>query len=272
MTKKCKSFGPAGGIGDRSQTLVRGPWCKKGGLKIFYPGGEKNYHKFPSESWVYDVFVWGWPVTFHGKREWLKVFVVWRGGVGRKKFAIFFCIRPPYKCLNGPKFVLVAMVSGISSLESHTSKDHSLVMSEKIFFSFTLSKDFFSLFFFISRAHAPTLFGKQLVHAIALYWNNAFNGKNKGRKLYYCELSSQEGSRKYWRGIVSRLIKLIPTCTYDCIKSSAGAGTGDDMTEKIVYVIILFNMFKELLNMTLYWTWKLEAEIWRFSRHELWNN
>ena len=44
---------------DRSQTLVRGAWFKKGALKIFDPckaGPEKNYHKFSSKNWVYMLF------------------------------------------------------------------------------------------------------------------------------------------------------------------------------------------------------------------------
>ena len=81
---------------DRSQTLVRGSWCKKGALKIFDPckgGPEKITTEFPLKI-EFTCFSMGLTRNFHGKKGGLwNFFAVWRGP--RKIFAInIFCIRP----------------------------------------------------------------------------------------------------------------------------------------------------------------------------------
>ena len=87
-------------IRDRSQTLVRGAWCKKGALKIFDPwlvrGGawKKITTDFPLKI-EFTCFSMGLTRNFHGKKGALKFFLRSESGP-RKIFAInIFCIRPP---------------------------------------------------------------------------------------------------------------------------------------------------------------------------------
>ena len=75
---------------DRSQTLVRGAWCKKGVLKIFYPckrGPEKITTDFPLKLSLH-VFLCGWPVIFMAKRgPWIIFFFCGLKGGGAEKIS-----------------------------------------------------------------------------------------------------------------------------------------------------------------------------------------
>ena len=85
----------------RSQTVVRGAWCKK----FFDPckvGPWKNYHRFSIRNWVY-MFFYGLTRNFHGKKGGPE-FVCSLNLGAQKIFAITnFCIRPPLQVfVNGP--------------------------------------------------------------------------------------------------------------------------------------------------------------------------
>ena len=93
-------------VRDHSLTLVRGAWCKKGGLLKFLTlvreSLEKKYHKFSSENWVYMFFHMGLTHNFHGKKGWPEIFWGLKGG--GPFFFFFFALfslasGPPYKCL-----------------------------------------------------------------------------------------------------------------------------------------------------------------------------
>ena len=83
---------------DRSQTLVRGAWCKKGPLKflILVRGALiKITTDFPLKI-EFTCFSMGLTHNFHGKKGGPEFFCGLKGGGGRKMFAInIFCIRPP---------------------------------------------------------------------------------------------------------------------------------------------------------------------------------
>ena len=88
-------------IRDRSQTLVRGTWCKKGALKIFDPckggGLKKITTDFPLKI-KFTCFSRGWPVIFMAKRDGPEIFLRSEGGPKN-----IFCIRPPLQVfVNSP--------------------------------------------------------------------------------------------------------------------------------------------------------------------------
>ena len=87
------------GIRDRSQTLVRGTWCKKGGpwkfLTLVRRALKKNTTDFPLKI-EFTCFSMGLTRNFHGKKGGALKFFFRSEGGPRKIFAInIFCIRPP---------------------------------------------------------------------------------------------------------------------------------------------------------------------------------
>ena len=92
-------------IRDRSQTLVRGAWCKKGGLKFLtLVRGvlKKITTDFPLKI-EFTCFSKGSTRNIHGKKGGPEFFAVWRRGGARKFFALNIFLHkpspPPYKCL-----------------------------------------------------------------------------------------------------------------------------------------------------------------------------
>ena len=84
-------------FGDRLQTLVRGVWCKKGGLEFFDPckgGPKKITTDFPLKI-EFTCFSMGLTCNFHGKKGGPEIFCSLKGGLKNFCEKNIFCFRPP---------------------------------------------------------------------------------------------------------------------------------------------------------------------------------